>query len=247
MLSALGMYMIALPHFIGQDLISSPVPITNKSTSGEATTEADLCTVDRMPSCQDGMGVKDYGSLVVIFMGEQEGRSTVQYKFIYSTDYTIGIFLVGIGISFFYSFGIPYVDDNSGKGDSPFYLSVVTTARSIGPTLGYILGGALLSVNVDLTSAPEDIDQDDPRWIGAWWLGFIIVGTLVFVLSPLLTLFPERLPAKDNTDAKLAQKEKGENPSTVKEWLEELKLVSFRLLTNKIWMLNLVSTKLLIV
>ncbi len=153
---------------------------------------------------------------------------------------------MGIGISFYFSFGIPYVDDNSSKGDSPFYMSVIMTTRSIGPTLGYILGGALLSVQEDLTSTPEDINQDDPRWIGAWWLGFIIAGTLVIVLSPLLTLFPERLPAKDNhnTDTKLTKKERGENPSTVNGWMEELKLVTFRLLTNKIWLLNLVSSKL---
>ena len=36
-----------------------------------------------------------------------------------------GIFLLGIATSFFYSFGLPYVDDNSEKEDSPLLLSLV--------------------------------------------------------------------------------------------------------------------------
>ena len=36
-----------------------------------------------------------------------------------------GIFLLGIAISFYFSFGLPYVDDNSERDDSPFFLSLV--------------------------------------------------------------------------------------------------------------------------
>lgn len=40
-----------------------------------------------------------------------------------------GIGLTGIGNSLFYSFGIVYLDDNSGKENSPFMLGLTFTFR----------------------------------------------------------------------------------------------------------------------
>ena len=45
-----------------------------------------------------------------------------------------------------------------------------------------------------------DIEEGDPGWIGAWWLGFPIIGSLIILFALPLILFPERLP-KMNTDA----------------------------------------------
>jgi hypothetical protein len=47
------------------------------------------------------------------------------------------------------------VDDNSDKGNSPFSLSVVFSARILGPTLGYLLGSTCLAVYADPGKAPE--------------------------------------------------------------------------------------------
>ena len=76
-------------------------------------------------------------------------------------------FQTGIGISFYYSFGIPYVDDNSGKTQSPLLLAVVTSARTLGPTFGYILATFCLKVYVEPRNEPKDIDEDDPRYVVA--------------------------------------------------------------------------------
>ena len=38
------------------------------------------------------------------------------------------------------------------------------------------------------------------RWIGAWWLGFPMIGCLLLALVAPLALFPQRLP-KNKTDA----------------------------------------------
>lgn len=52
-----------------------------------------------MPPVHDTFaGGKDFVGLILVFLG---------------------IFLNGIGISFYYSFGLPYVDDNSEKSKSP--------------------------------------------------------------------------------------------------------------------------------
>ncbi len=89
----------------------------------------------------------------------------------------------GIGVSFYYSFGIPYVDDNSGKTQSPLLLSLVTSARTLGPTAGYVLGGAFLSLYVYPARRPGDIDQDDPRW------GLLLLLQLQVLLLLLLLLW----------------------------------------------------------
>ena len=79
---------------------------------------------------------------------------------------------------------------------SPFNLSVVFSARPIGPTLGYTLASACLSIYVDPGNIPPGIDEDHPRYIGAWWIGFIVIAVLLMIFAPWLTLFPSVLPSK---------------------------------------------------
>lgn len=42
------------------------------------------------------------------------------------------------------------------------------------------------------------IDNKDPRWLGAWWFGWMILGTLMCLFSGLIGLFPKELPKKNN-------------------------------------------------
>ena len=45
--------------------------------------------------------------------------------------------------------------------------------------------------------------EGDEGWLGAWWLGFVIVASLTALIAPLLAFFPERLPSQgEMTDAK---------------------------------------------
>lgn len=215
MLGSLGCFMISLPHFFGDKSYEL------RQEQSNVNFDSDTCLVNgtRADSCASGKATKDLGSLAIIFMG---------------------IFLMGIGVSFFYSFGIPYVDDNSDKTDSPFRLSIILCSRTLGPTLGYILGASMLAIYINPSKTP-DFDLNDPRWLGAWWIGFIIVGVLLLVSSPFLTLFPQRLPSS-TSDAKMIQEQRGKDPETAQEWLEELYGVTRRLLTNKVWMLNVFST-----
>ncbi len=34
--------------------------------------------------------------------------------------------------------------------------------------------------------------QTDPRWIGAWWLGFVVFGPVIFVPALMLFFFPSK-------------------------------------------------------
>ena len=46
--------------------------------------------------------------------------------------------------------------------------------------------------------AEPGIDKRDPRWIGAWWLGFVICGACTCVWSFAVMMFPPKLAGADN-------------------------------------------------
>lgn len=43
------------------------------------------------------------------------------------------------------------------------------------------------------TAAKLDITPDDPRWIGAWWGGFLLCGALLFLSALFMFGFPQAL------------------------------------------------------
>lgn len=45
--------------------------------------------------------------------------------------------------------------------------------------------------------AQLNITPDDPRWIGAWWGGFLICGALLFFSALFMFGFPQSLPSKE--------------------------------------------------
>ncbi|WAR16892.1 SO3A1-like protein [Mya arenaria] len=47
---------------------------------------------------------------------------------------------------------------------------------ALGPVVGYALGALLLQFYVDVFSYKVHLSPAHPRWIGAWWGGFIICG-----------------------------------------------------------------------
>lgn len=43
------------------------------------------------------------------------------------------------------------------------------------------------------------ITPTDPRWIGAWWLGFVVLGSMSILSGIPLFFFPKRLKPKVDT------------------------------------------------
>ena len=41
------------------------------------------------------------------------------------------------------------------------------------------------------------LSPEDPRWIGAWWAGFLLCGALLFFSALLMFGFPQSLPLQD--------------------------------------------------
>ncbi|CAF94544.1 unnamed protein product, partial [Tetraodon nigroviridis] len=64
-----------------------------------------------------------------------------------------------------------------------------------GPACGFILGSVCTKVYVDAVfdTRKLDITPDDPRWIGAWWGGFLLCGALLFLSALFMFGFPQAL------------------------------------------------------
>lgn len=104
----------------------------------------------------------------------------------------VASFLEGIGSSGFYSLGTPYLNDNIKQKDSSLYLSSIYSLRLFGPSVGFILASICLRYYEDPVYDPG-FDNNDPRWIGAWWIGFVVLAILLLFFSLPMFLFPNRL------------------------------------------------------
>lgn len=48
--------------------------------------------------------------------------------------------------------------------------------RTVGPAFGYILGSRCLTLYADPRNVPDGLTEESPSWIGAWWIGFFLIG-----------------------------------------------------------------------
>ncbi|XP_044741368.1 solute carrier organic anion transporter family member 74D [Chrysoperla carnea] len=107
----------------------------------------------------------------------------------------ISLLGVGMGQTAVYTLGIPYIDDNVASRESPLYFAITIGVRILGPALGFMLGSLCTRLYADLSIDPQ-ISQTDPRWVGAWWLGLVLVSGLLMLASIAMFSFPKRLKKK---------------------------------------------------
>ncbi|CAM1327796.1 Uncharacterised protein g9587 [Pycnogonum litorale] len=111
----------------------------------------------------------------------------------------LGNFINGIGSTAFYIIGTPYLDDNVSKNRIPLYLGIIYSVRLTGPTVGFVLSSTALKYYEDPFFDPKFGDSD-PRWIGAWWIGFNVIALLLMIMGSILMLFPRELNFRRNED-----------------------------------------------
>ncbi|KAL3252850.1 hypothetical protein MRX96_054760 [Rhipicephalus microplus] len=96
----------------------------------------------------------------------------------------------------FYTLSVAYMDDNLSAQKSSWYIGMYYTAAIMGPAIGFILGGTFLKTYTDLNvdAASIGLSPSSTVWVGAWWIGFVITGTLSLILCVPIFGFPKRLP-----------------------------------------------------
>eukprot|EP00794_Sanderia_malayensis_P000567 gene567-1225_t len=104
-------------------------------------------------------------------------------------------FVMGAGTTPLYTLGPTYLDENVNPKVSPIYLGVWLSTTFLGPGLGYIVGGTFLKMftNGKLPDGMK-LSAKDPRWVGAWWLGFFVLAWLLFLSGAALLCFPAKMP-----------------------------------------------------
>lgn len=150
----------------------------------------------------------------------------------------------GVGQTLYYTLGTTYMDDNIQKSKSATYLSISYFMRLLGPAFGYTMGSYCLRIFIDPSLTPT-ITIKDPRWLGAWWLGWIVLGIPLMLAVPFLAMFPKSLPRaavrrvihRERLRRELSVPE----TKVVKASVRDMFVTFKRLLRNKTYMLKTVS------
>uniref|UniRef100_A0A158R5P2 Solute carrier organic anion transporter family member n=1 Tax=Syphacia muris TaxID=451379 RepID=A0A158R5P2_9BILA len=144
--------------------------------------------------------------------------------------------LIGIGAAPLFTLGISYLDENVAQNRIAIYLGIYMAVSTIGPALGFIIGGQLLKIWGDIGRTDYRSlgisGSTDPRWYGAWWIGFLVVGILSILSAFPLYGFPRELPEKSKNRSKdVKQTHKDLDREYGKTFCEYIKIIA-SLLTN---------------
>lgn len=157
----------------------------------------------------------------------------------------IGQVVAGVGQSLYYTLGAAYIDDNVKKSKTPALISLSYFLRLLGPAGGYALASFCLKIYISPDLTPT-ITINDPRWLGAWWMGWLILAASLFGFAFVMCMFPKQLPraalrkriASERRKRGMKSLEPAAEIDEVPASFSDMLVTFKRLLKNIIFMLN---------
>ncbi|XP_041710039.1 solute carrier organic anion transporter family member 1C1-like [Coregonus clupeaformis] len=213
LIMAAGAFLTALPHFFQGKYVYET---TLSHTPEENTTESILpCLANT-----SHLVINDQATAASKAACEKEAGSSMW----------IYVFLVnmlrGIGETPVMLLGVSYLDDYARKENNAIYLACLQTVGILGPVFGFTFGAFCAKIYVDIGSVNLEsisINHKDSRWVGAWWLGFLVSGFLMLLAGIPFWFLPNTLPKQGKSPSKKKQKEdtQAKNSSDTQEEEQE--------------------------
>ncbi|XP_017261024.1 solute carrier organic anion transporter family member 1C1-like [Kryptolebias marmoratus] len=193
-LMSLGTFLIAMPHFTcGRYNMKTSI-----RSSENATSHLSPCPVNSSSSNNN-----DRLSLLPSAGCEQESSVSLWMYVL------LGNVLRGIGETPVQPLGISYIDDYAQSENAALYIGCVQTIAVIGPAFGFLLGSLCTKIYVDIGFVDTEtvtITPEDGHWVGAWWLGYLIAGTITLMSAVPFWFLPKSLPVHvDKHDSSCTQ------------------------------------------
>ncbi|XP_003470375.4 solute carrier organic anion transporter family member 1B3-like [Cavia porcellus] len=173
-----GSILTALPHFFMGRYRYSTETHSNASENVLST-----CLVNETSSLTDTSEIVAKGC-------KKESES---YMWIYVL---MGNMIRGVGETPISPLGISYLDDFVKKEQFSVYIGTLNSIAMIGPILGFTTASLFAKMYVDVGYVDLSsirITPQDSRWVGAWWLGFLMSG-LLSIISSIPFFFLPRNP-----------------------------------------------------
>ncbi|KAM5192159.1 solute carrier organic anion transporter family member 4C1 [Mantella aurantiaca] len=109
--------------------------------------------------------------------------------------FVLGQLLMGVGGTPLYTLGTAFFDDSLPTHKSSLYIGIAYGMSVVGPAVGYLIGSQTLDIYIDFEKVKNvPLSPNDPRWLGAWWIAFVIVGLTTWLLIMPFSCFPKHLP-----------------------------------------------------
>ncbi|XP_028402271.1 solute carrier organic anion transporter family member 4A1-like isoform X2 [Dendronephthya gigantea] len=153
----------------------------------------------------------------------------------------IGQFIAGVGSIPLFAFPPALFRETMKEKHMPMALAFWQVSVFIGPMMAFAFSEPLLETWVDITEPKGlNLTPQDPRWISAWWIGFLGPAGLSFLVGVINLGMPEHISSQLN-DAEIEEIKRiddKERDLTLKEKVLKIPKILGELLTNWTFVFN---------